>query len=793
VKKTATLLYVFLFFAINSFAQQVQKYYRIKIQTGKNGLVQLAKQGIAVDHGEYKKGSYFIGEFSDNEVAKIKQTGLSYEILISDMSAYYAARSIASAKTMQLAGICNNCPGYQTPANFTLGSMGGFYIYQELLNVLDSMVAKYPTLISPRMVLDTGHTWEGRQLYYVRVSNSPNVNQSKPQLLYTALHHAREPESLSQLIYYMWYLLENYNTSKEIKYLVDNLEMYFVPCVNPDGYIYNYATNPNGGGYWRKNRRDNGDGTFGVDLNRNYGTYWGADDLGSSPNTGDETYRGPSAFSEPETQMMRNFCNKHTFKIALNNHTYSNVLVQPGKPDSAVNNTFLTPDSATFNAFSMAMTFCDGFGYGTDIETVDYTTNGISDQWMYTDTVSKPKILAMTPEAGSVDDGFYPAQSNIIPIAAYTMDQNIYAARFTTAYAKAKETYGPFISQSGYITYTVQRLGLLPGTFSVSITPIGNTFQNTGTGKTYSNLAELQSVNDSISFSLVNGLPVGTVVNFMLNVSNGSYTTSDTITCVYGTPVTAFYDNCNSLAQWNGTWIISTQNYVSYSGSITDTYNQNNAAGASTTTTLQYIDLTDAIAAYLQFDAFWSIEKNYDYAEVQASTDGNTFTPLCGEYTHSGDQDQDPGMPVYDGNQSTWVKETINLSAYLGQTIQLRFDLETVWAEENDNFYFDEISVKKITPTSNGIKLLPSGNNAISIYPNPNNGSFIVTINSSSSENTSIAVTNVLGERVYYDTQKNTAGKNIEEINLAGLSNGAYFVHIQAADINFVQKIIISH
>ena len=60
--------------------------------------MQLAKQGIAVDHGVYKKGDYFIGEFSDNEVQLIQQTGLPYQILINDISTYYVNRNKASAK-----------------------------------------------------------------------------------------------------------------------------------------------------------------------------------------------------------------------------------------------------------------------------------------------------------------------------------------------------------------------------------------------------------------------------------------------------------------------------------------------------------------------------------------------------------------------------------------------------------------------------------------------------------------------------------------------------------------------
>ena len=781
MKKTTALLFIVFLTGFSSFAQQGQTYYRIKIKTGKNGLVQLAKKGVAVDHGEYKKGMYFMGDFSDHEMDLIKQTGLPYQVLISDLSSYYANRNTASAKTMQVAGACNNCPNYQTPANFTLGSMGGFYTYQELLNILDSMITKYPNLISTQQVIDTGHTWEGRQIYYVRISNNPNVNQSKPQLLYTALHHAREPESLSQLIFYMWYLLENYNANAEIKYLIDNLEMYFVPCVNPDGYIYNHTIQPAGGGLWRKNRRNNNDGTYGVDLNRNYGYEWGADDIGSSPNTSDDTYRGPSAFSEPETQMMEHFCNKHTFSMAINNHTYDNVLVQPNSPDSLL-----------YDAFSARMTFCDDFGYGDDMETVGYTTNGNSDQWMYGDTSLKPKIFAMTPEAGSVDDGFYPVKSNIIPIAAYTMDQNIHAARLTSAYAYVTETNGPFITQSGYIAYNIQRLGLQAATFSVSVTPVGSAFQTVGTGKTYTGMAILQNNTDSINYTLVNSLTAGTVVKFLLNVSNGSYTISDTVTRVYGIPVVAFSDNCNTTSAWTGTWGISTQSFVSPTGSITDSPVGDYPTDANTTiTTTQTIDLTDAIAAYLQFSALWQLEKNYDYTEVQVTTDGNSFMPLCGKYTHNGDQYQDQGNPLYDGFQKTWIRETINLSAYLGQKIQLRFNLVSDDAVVYDGFYFDDISVKKLVSIANGINQINAINNQVSIYPNPNNGRFVLLFNASSSEKATITVSNILGELIY-STQQNSIEKGSQEIRLNNVANGTYFVHIQSTDLNYVQKIIVN-
>lgn len=46
---------------------------------------------------------------------------------------------------------------------------------------------------------------------------------------------------------------------------------------------------------------------MGVDLNRNYDFKFGIDNLGSSTDPCDEAFRGPFAFSEPETAAVRNF------------------------------------------------------------------------------------------------------------------------------------------------------------------------------------------------------------------------------------------------------------------------------------------------------------------------------------------------------------------------------------------------------------------------------------------------------------------------------------------------------
>ena len=196
----------------------------------------------------------------------------------------------------------------------------------------------------------------------VKISDNPDIDEQEPEILYTALIHAREPQSMMQMIYFMYYLLENYNTDPSVQYLVDNREMFFIPVLNPDGYEYNRSTNPSGGGMWRKNRKNNG-GSYGIDLNRNFGpyAYWNAPNGGSSTVPSSDTYRGTAPFSEPETANLRDFLATRYFKNALNYHTYSNLLIYPyGALEME------TPDSATFREFARDMTAYNGYEYGTD-------------------------------------------------------------------------------------------------------------------------------------------------------------------------------------------------------------------------------------------------------------------------------------------------------------------------------------------------------------------------------------------------------------------------------------------
>ena len=462
--------------------EPVMKYHKVKIEGGKTMGLTLLELGITIDHSDVVDGN-IVAEISDGEVKVLAKNKIKYTVLIEDMAKFYEERILSDYKNKSTAlpPLCNE-PNVTKPTWFHLGSMGGYFTFAQMETILDSMALLYPNLITVKAPASPPlKSVQNRELWYVKISDNPNVDENEPELLYNSLHHAREAASLSQLIFFMYYMLENYNTNPDIKFLVDNTEMYFIPCVNPDGYVYNQTIQPNGGGMWRKNRRNNGS-SFGVDLNRNYGHNWGYDNVGSSPTASSDTYRGPAAFSEPETQIVRNFCNTHTFVTALNAHTYGNLLIYPwGYLPS-----FYTPDSATFVNWSEHLVEETRFLYGTGDQTVNYVTNGDSDDWMYGEQSSKPKIMSITPEAGAAADGFWPASSRIIDICKTTLHQNITLAKLVTNYAVVTDQQDWFIIGPGYIKYNIQRLGMQMGNFTaVSYTHL-DVYKRQG--KYYSNI-----------------------------------------------------------------------------------------------------------------------------------------------------------------------------------------------------------------------------------------------------------------------------------------------------------------
>lgn len=690
--KKIVALAIFLLTTLMALAQ-AERYSRVKIRMEKRDMLRLAELGVNLESAFLIDSQSLILEISEQETALLRSNQFDIETLVEDLTLFYVERNLLpESKTDLHSGTAPNTR-YPIPQGFALGMLGGFSTYDECMDHLDNMHANYPELITSRMALGPYMTQEGRPVYLVKITNQ-SIMVDKAKVLYTGMIHAREPIAMQHLLYYMYYLLENYHTDPAIKYLLDFAELYIVPILNPDGYIYNQQIAPNGGGMWRKNRRINGGDAFGVDLNRNFAFMWGYDNTGSSPLPNNDIYRGPEPFSEPESLMIKELCESVNFSIALNYHSYSNLLLVPWGYIKAP-----TPDNELYISHARLMTRDNAYITGQS-SVILYLNNGGTDDWMYGEQTSKPKIFAFTPEVGTTSDGFWPAINRIIPLCQENMTQSLTAGLLSLHYASVTDHNPPYLNQTtGYLKFAIQRMGFKDsGTFTVNIESLSEELIFLGEPVSHSNLALSEIIIDSIAYALNPETLSGKPIRFILSIDNGHYIMRDTITKIFGVPDTVFFDDCANMTNWTGDWGLTTQSWVSPSASITDSPAGNYPDNSNTSITVaQTIDLSGAAWAQLRFMAKWNIESDWDYAQVLVSTDnGVNWQALRGKYSKTGGSYQLPGQPVYDGNQQDWILEEIDLTVFSGSQIMIRFRLvSNLWVNA-DGFYFDDLEIIRI-------------------------------------------------------------------------------------------------
>ncbi|MCP4970772.1 MAG: zinc carboxypeptidase [Arcobacter sp.] len=186
--------------------------------------------------------------------------------------------------------------------------------YSESTLIFKQLENSYPNYFKIESI---GKTWEQRDINLITLSNNINNADKKPALFFTGTIHAREWIGHELAIEFTIYILENLDHDPTLQSYLKNTTIYMVPCANPDGYEYSREHFS----FWRKNRRVNADGTYGVDLNRNF-------PIGfvNSTDTTSNVYGGPEPFSEPETKALKDFVETHNnITIALDYHSQGNV------------------------------------------------------------------------------------------------------------------------------------------------------------------------------------------------------------------------------------------------------------------------------------------------------------------------------------------------------------------------------------------------------------------------------------------------------------------------------------
>jgi hypothetical protein len=288
-----------------------------------------------------------------------------------------------------------------------------YHDYAEIVAEIQQAEADHGAIFD---LFSIGTSYQGRTVWAGKISDNVATDEAEPEILFTHHQHAREHLTVEMALYTLRILTDEYGVDSTITNLVNSREIWLVFDMNPDGGEYDIAT----GSYrsWRKNRQPNsGSSNVGTDLNRNWGYRWGCCG-GSSGSTGSETYRGPSAFSAPETQVVRNFVNSRVIggqqqiTVAIDFHTYSELVLWPyGYTTTNVPADMTQDDHDVLVAMGQAMAATNGC---TPEQASDlYITDGSINDWLYGVHGILNYTFEMYPRTSS-QGGFYPPDE-VIP------------------------------------------------------------------------------------------------------------------------------------------------------------------------------------------------------------------------------------------------------------------------------------------------------------------------------------------------------------------------------------------
>ena len=247
-----------------------------------------------------------------------------------------------------------------------LSSDADYRSFADYEQELHQIAEQYPDIAELHVI---GESHEGNPIYALEISDSLGET-GEPESVHMALYHAREWPTGEMAMNLAHHLTDGYGENDQVTQVVDDIKTWIIPVVNPDGFIHSYEDYR----MWRKNRMDNGDGTFGVDLNRNHSYLWGSDN-GSSGNTDSNTYRGTAPFSEPETAALRDFFLERNVITTITSHTHGELILYPWSHKFDV-----VPDP---EIETMAAAMSDFNGY-SDIPAMGlYPQSGDYLDWMY--------------------------------------------------------------------------------------------------------------------------------------------------------------------------------------------------------------------------------------------------------------------------------------------------------------------------------------------------------------------------------------------------------------------------
>ncbi len=665
-------------------------------------------------------------------------------------------------------------------SSYTLkaGSQGGFYTFPEAVAQLDSMRLLFPYLISAKDSIFYTLPYPTlvylrKPIWAVRISDNPDMAENEPKILMLGLIHANEPMSMMQMIAFMWDILYSYANDPDVRFLVNTREIYFIPVLNPDGYLYNQKNYPAGGGTWRLNRQPSWNEfspIIGIDINRNFSYAF----IGENPYQPrfNPYFRGWKPFWAHESYAIMKYCQTKQFTLNINYHVIDKSNKVKGYVIYPWNHTpsLLTPDSTLFRTLAKQIIFFDRFRHGTtyqysferEIQYPASNPTGTIEDWMY--GVKGTKALTI-----AIAQGKWPHKDSVVKLAESLIPMNYRAVWSGGLNPNIEEVYysnangEPFLraGESGQMSLNFENKGLAPGNspFYLSLS----------TADTHVIIHRSESVIDSLPimkimnnesrpflFSVKPGTPIGHIVNFNLRIAFETEELFRNIQFISGQPECLFCDTANEISNW------TKGDFWGHSGSgpsgrqvITES-----PAGLYYNNTNYRLILKIPVSfrffrePWLEFNTRWDIEPEFDFATVSASTDGgvhwiNLYSKNSRYASGQLPVQADVTQLGYDGYQEDWLKEKIRLKSFEeADSVYIKFELATDGWIVHDGWYLDRIKIMGYPYEPETSYTEKQVFTLISNYPNPFNPATSIHFTVHTRSGISLAVYNVLGQRV---------------------------------------------
>jgi len=645
--------------------------------------------------------------------------------------------------------------------SLSLPDRGEYHSYAEVTADLAAWAAAYPSITE---LMSIGTSYNGHDIWAIKITDNPTVEENEPEVQWIGAHHGNETISVEVCYYMIEYLLDNYGSDSDVTWLVNERELWVIPVLNPDGLIAGSRYNGNG-----------------EDLNRNY----------LSP---DGSNAG-SAFSEPETQALRDFDIGKNPVTSLTFHSgaeYVNYLWDYSY-DPTPDEPMLITISNGYSSYTgypvtngadwyVAVGTCQDWCYDTrgEIDTTIELSNSFEPPASSIDAICSDNIDAMIYQAklsGRGITGLVTDSGNGDPIYATIsipeIGKDVYTDPDVGDYHRMVEsgTYTVVCTAEGYPTETVYNVTAGLDTFVVvnfeleppprgtiagyvtdeSMNPIAATVELTDVGgftttadpaTGYYEITQIPVGDHDVSAS-ISGYSSVTRVDVLVQEQ---LTTSEDFTLHSA----VFFDDLESgIGEWTGDWSLTTENASSPTHSLTDSPGGDYGNYASTTTTLAgSIDLSGHSEASMSFDLSINTESGYDYLYVEVSGNGgSSWTQVAS----------------YDGVQTSWSTEEIDLTSYAGSSaFKVRFILESDSWVTADGAYVDNIAIFG-DPTLTDVEEQEYIRRlAVSNYPNPFNRGTSIALELPGEAAVDLRVFDVSGRLVttLVDGERRNAGRH---------------------------------